>query len=393
MIRDSKLGLLFVFFALFIISCAPSLDVASLQIMPEDREKIEKLPSDVYVGKTWNVGVIEFENTTGIGPVRSTFGSFEKQHSYVKGGAAGIVATPSAVGVGYVEAGKSKTEGNFTVNQTEVIPKIGNMAANACEEVLLNLGGVKVYSRTALAKIFDEQKLQSSGMVDENTMVQLGKLAGLTHIITGSINNVKMEYGVSTGAALTSLTMQLATGKGIDNKPRWRVDVDATIKIINVETGKVEFSKSFTAAETAPGGKAENRPDFFLGIAQAGLKEAMKRSQDELGKMFPLRAYIQQLKGGKKAALLNVGHAQGVKPGEEFNVYNFETIEDPVTNEKKLSKYVVTKLTVSNQITENSAWCITDEKTKGFLKLGMLAEKSFAKRGFQKFKEGTEWLK
>lgn len=388
-----KRGFLLCMLLLLLVSCAPTLDVASLQVMPEDREKIDKLPKEVYVGKTWNVGVIEFENTTGIGPVRSTFGSYEKEHSYVRGGAAGVVATPGAVGVGYVEAGKSKTEGNFTVNQTEVIPKIGNMAANACEEILTNLGGVKVYSRTGLSKIFDEQKLQSSGMVDENTMVKLGQLAGLTHIITGSINNVKMEYGVSTGAALTSLTMQLATGKGTNNTPRWRVDVDATIKIINVETGKVEFSKSFTAAETAPGGKAENRPDFFLGIAQAGLKEAMKRSQDELGKIFPLRAYIQQLKGGKKAALLNVGHAQGIKPGDEFNVYNFETIEDPVTGEKKLSKFIVTKLTVSNQVTENSAWCVTDEKTKGALKLGMLAEKSFEKSGFQKLKEGTEWLK
>lgn len=381
------------FILLLLVSCAPTLDVASLPVMPEDKEKIDKLPSDVYIGKTWNVGVIEFENTTGIGPVRSTFGSYEKEHSYVRGGAAGIVATPNAVGVGYVEGGKSKTEGNFTVNQTEVIPKIGNMAANACEEVLLSLGGVKVYSRTSLSKIMDEQKLQASGMINENTMVQLGKMAGLTHIITGSINNVKMEYGVSTGATLTNLTMQLTTGKGVDTKPRWRVDVDATIKVINVETGKVEFSKSFTAAETAEGSKAENRPDFFLGIAQAGLKEAMKRSVDELGKLFPLRAYIQQLKGGKKAALLNVGHAQGVKPGDEFFVYNFETIEDPVTNEKKLSKYAVTKLTVSNQVTENSAWCVTDEKTKGFLKLGMLAEKSFEKSGFQKLKEGTEWLK
>lgn len=384
---------MFFLFMVLLMSCAPTLDVASLPVTPEDREKIESLPKEVYLGKTWSVGVIEFENTTGIGPVRSTFGSYEKEHSYVRGGAAGIVATPAAVGVGYVEAGKSKTEGNFTVNQTEIIPKIGNMAANACEEVLLNLGGVKVYSRTALSKIFDEQKLQASGMVNENTIVKLGQLAGLTHIVTGSINNVKIEYGVGTGAALTSLTMQLATGKGIDNTPRWRVDVDATIKVINVETGKVEFSKSFTAAETAPGGKAENKPEFFLGIAQTALKESMRRSVDELGKLFPLRAYIQQLKGGKKAALINVGHAQGVKPGDEFNVYNFETIEDPVTNEKKLSKYVVTKLTVSNQITENSAWCVTDEKTRSFLKLGMLAEKSFEKGAFQKLKEGTEWLK
>lgn len=388
-----KKGTILVFLLLFLTRCAPTLDVASLPITPEDKEKIDKLPKEVYVGKSWNVGVIEFENTTGIGPIRSTFGSYEKEHAYVRGGAAGIVATPGAVGVGYVEAGKSKTEGEFAVNQTEIIPKIGNLAANICEEVLTNLGGVKVYSRTGLAKVFEEQKLQASGMVDENTMVKLGQLVGLTHIVTGSINNVKFEYGVSAGATLTSLTMQLATGKETQTTPRWRVDVDATIKVINVETGKVEFSKSFKAAEAAPGGKAEKKPEFFLGLAQAALKEAMTRSIDELGRLFPLRAYIQQLRGGKKAALLNVGYAQGVRPGDIFYVYNFETIEDPVTGEKKLSKYFVAKLTVSNQVTENSAWCVTDEKSRSLLKLGMLAEKSFELGGFQKFKQGTEWLK
>lgn len=380
-------------FLLVLVSCAPTLDVNTLQIMPEDKEKVDKLPKEVYVGKDWNVGVIEFENRTGIGPSYSTFGSFQKTSSYVKGGAAGIVATPGAVGVGYVEAGKSKTEGEFAVTQTEVIPKIGGVAAQVSEEVLVSLGGVKVYSRDSLNKIFDEQKLQASGMVDENTMVKLGKLAGLTHIVTGSVNNVKMEYGISTGGAVGTALLSAYTGKNQQATPRWRVDIDTTIKVISVETGKVEFSKSFTAVETADGNKAEKRPEFFLGLAQAALKEAIMRSQYELVKMFPLRAYIQQLRGGKKAALINVGHSQGVKQGDKFYAYNFEVIEDPVTNEKKLSKYKVAELIVTDQVTENSAWAVTDEKTKGYLKLGMLVEKALEKGAFQKLKEGTEFLR
>lgn len=382
------------FLLLFIVvSCAPTLDVGSLQIMPEDKEKIEKLPKEVYVGKDWNVGVIEFENRTGIGPSYSTFGSFQKTSSYVKGGAAGIVATPGAVGVGYVEAGQSKTEGDFTVTQTEVVPKIGGVAAQVAEEVLVNLGGVKVYSRDSLNKIFEEQKLQASGMIDENTMVKLGKLAGLTHIVTGSVNNVKMEYGISTGGALGTALLSAYTKQKQDATPRWRVDIDTTIKVISVETGKVEFSKSFTAVETADGNKAEKRPEFFLGLAQSALKEAIMRSQYELVKFFPLRAYIQQLRGGKKAALLNVGYSQGVKQGDKFYAYSFEMIEDPVTNEKKLTKYKVAELIVTNQITENSAWAISDEKSKANLKLGMLVEKALEKGAFQILKESTEFLK
>lgn len=382
-----------VLFILILVSCAPTLDVNSLQVTPEDREKVEKLPKEVYLGKDWNVGVIEFENRTGIGPSFSTIGSYAQQHSYVRGGAAGIVATPGGVGVGYVEGGKSKTEGDFTVTQTQVIPKIGGVAAQVSEEVLISLGGVKVYSRDSLSKIFDEQKLQASGMIDENTMIKLGKLAGLTHIVTGSVNNVKMEYGVGTGAAVGKALLQAYTGQQQQTTPRWRVDIDTTIKVISVETGKVEFSKSFTAVETAEGSKAEKRPEFFLGLSQAALKEAIMRSQYELVKLFPLRAYIQQLRGGKKAALLNVGHSQGIKQGDKFYAYTFELIEDPVTNEKKLSKYKVAELIVTDQVTESSAWAVSDEKTKKNLRLGMLVEKAVEKGAFQKLKEGTEFLK
>ncbi len=51
------------------------------------------------------------------------------------------------------------------------------------------------------------------------------------------------------------------------------------------------------------------------------------------------------------------------------------------------------ELIVTDQVTENSAWAVSDEKTKANLKLGMLVEKAVEKGAFQKMKEGTEFLR
>jgi TolB-like protein len=55
---------------------------------------------------------------------------------------------------------------------------------------LVNLRRFKVMERAALEKILKEQKLQMSGVVDEKTAVNVGKIAGADAIIIGDVNIV-----------------------------------------------------------------------------------------------------------------------------------------------------------------------------------------------------------
>jgi hypothetical protein len=55
---------------------------------------------------------------------------------------------------------------------------------------LVNLRRFKVMERAALEKVLKEQKLQTSGVVDEKTAVNVGKIAGADAIIIGDINVV-----------------------------------------------------------------------------------------------------------------------------------------------------------------------------------------------------------
>lgn len=99
---------------------------------------------------------------------------------------------------------------------------------------LVNLRRFKVMERAALEKVLKEQKLQASGIVDEKTAVNVGKIAGADAIVIGDVN---VAGGVTTVSARvidteTSETIvakeEQAPGAGIDDveKTVGRVAID-----------------------------------------------------------------------------------------------------------------------------------------------------------------------
>lgn len=102
-------------------------------------------------------------------------------------------------------------------------------------EALVNSGLFDVFERERLATLIQEQNLQTSGMVDAETAISLGKLSGVKYIVTGKIMNFGRElktfngYGANTQTAFYRLK--------------------ADMKVIETETGKVLFSKTADAEE------------------------------------------------------------------------------------------------------------------------------------------------
>ena len=58
------------------------------------------------------------------------------------------------------------------------------------ENAFVNVGKVKVVDRVHIEDIFDEYAFQASGVIDESTAVEIGKLSGADIIVIGSINRV-----------------------------------------------------------------------------------------------------------------------------------------------------------------------------------------------------------
>lgn len=61
---------------------------------------------------------------------------------------------------------------------------------DALTEAVFNTGKIKIFERANLEKILSEQKFQSSGLVDEDTAKDIGKIAGVDFICYGTLKNI-----------------------------------------------------------------------------------------------------------------------------------------------------------------------------------------------------------
>jgi coenzyme F420-reducing hydrogenase gamma subunit len=358
------------------------LDVADYETTKLDRAKayIPDVCRDSYKNAIPRVAVVNFTNN-------STFGKAEIKNTRSKSskvGAVGIGISP--VGIGAVAASKSKSSSNSIKRKVDA--KISKSVTDVVETTIAQMGGARIYSRTDLEKILKEQKFQSSGLADDSTLVELGKMAGVKYIITGAINNVKQKYVEkvdtldNSDSSSDKRMKQLKTLANIAILAKnaltsgMTVETDMSIKILDVQSGEIVMSKNLNAKVNI--GDIPN-PSFdqIVGGLKEASKKALQSAKAELSKYFKVRGYIIKLKskGNDRVALLNVGENMKIKEGQEFFVYNFEEVEDPMSGKKSCD---MTKTNVilkaTNQITKNKTWATSSGKTKS-LRLNQLVER------------------
>src|SRR5271170_630922 len=115
---------------------------------------------------------------------------------------------------------------------------------------LVNSKRFDVYEREKLNTIMREQSFQASGFADPQTAVALGKLAGLRYILTGQI----LDYGQET---------KTFSGYGVTTRTTF-YRLRAGIKILDVKTGKVLFSRNDSAEEKVDEGQSMQSYDTTM---------------------------------------------------------------------------------------------------------------------------------
>jgi TolB-like protein len=200
---------------------------------------------------------------------------------------------------------------------------MGSIVAEWFITAMVKEGRFDVIERRLLQKILSEQQLAMSGVIDETSATQIGKLLGVKVIISGSVMKV-----------------------------RDMLEVNA--RIIDVENA------SIIAAESVKSSTASRLQDLIVEMSGKIIKN------------FPLEGYIVNRTG--QMVTIDLGNRAGVKPGMAFVVYREgDAIKHPKTGEVLDVKRINTgRITIKSVLGKISEAEIISEESAGDIKYGQL---------------------
>jgi curli biogenesis system outer membrane secretion channel CsgG len=406
------------FLASFLLAaCAtvPKIDPTAYPIDKGPKESPPKVCKSAYEAIFPKVAVVNFTNN-------STFDYANVVQSHVQGsgqrtavGGAAVGVVPGAAGVVWGSKENRQFQRDSETTQRQVNAKLSESVEDGVMNELVNMGGAKVFTRKEMEKIISEQKFQRSGLVDESTLVRLGKFAGVKYIITGSVNNIDLTYksyesarrgsqdtgrtvarrSEDTGTALAGLLIGTAVAATLEAMEGWNIGTEITLRILDVETGEVLFSDKVVGKVNIGKIPYPNYDALVGGIKKAASK-GIENTIPKLSKWFTVKGYIRQLRTRQdekeRYANLNIGEKVGLKPGSKMIVYTFEEMEDedPVSGSKKMTCNIMklpVELTVTDQIQAESAWTTVEGKPQDLkrVKVGQLVERQpLGGQGFMK---------
>lgn len=356
---------------------------------PPDKENIPRICKSTYESFFPRVAVVNFTNNT-------TFDYAEVVQTHVQGqgqqqavGGASVGVAPGAAGAVLGTKEKRQLQRDAKKIQRRINAKLSESIEDGVMNELMSMGGAKVFTRTEMNKILNEYKFQQSGLVDDTQLVRLGKLAGIKYMVTGSVNNVNLawrDYGSQQmgqpaqgkgawGAALAGGVLAAQEG--------WDITTDVAVRIIDVETGEIVFSKIVSGREILGKMPVPSYDALIGGIKKAAAK-GLEDCRPELSRWFTVKGYILQTRssadGTERSALINIGEKQGLKGGQKLVVYTFQEIADPFDESKKSCDMIKlsVELVVTDQLQPEKAWVLIrgDKNAVKHVKVGQLVERS-----------------
>lgn len=207
-------------------------------------------------------------------------------------------------------------------NKTSYGQRLGTAASDILVTELAKTGRFVVVERDKLNKLLDEQKLQSSGVIDPKTVVQVGKVLGLNAIVTGAVS----EFGVKTEGSEYLLVQS----------KRQTAEVTVDIRLVDAETGQVVYADS--GKGTAKSGKGSvlglgTRGGYDETLEGKALRAAIVEFTDNIvGQVSkkPWSCRIAAVRGD--VVYLNAGPLMGVEPGLKLDCFHLgKGITDPTT--------------------------------------------------------------
>jgi curli biogenesis system outer membrane secretion channel CsgG len=195
--------------------------------------------------------------------------------------------------------------------------KIGKNVAGQLVNELAKDGTFMVLERSQIQKIFDEQNISKSGAIDQSSAAKLGKLLGVSAIVTGSVNEFTVQ---SHKRGVLGIGVKVNTAKvGLNARI-----IDAnTGEIIATAEGKGEEESSNAQVGSFYGSSESGSENSLLGIAtKKALNEViaqLKTSENKL-KEIAVTGAIAYSDTAKNSTIADIGRTAGISTGAPLYV-------------------------------------------------------------------------
>ena len=225
------------------------------------------------------------------------------------------------------------------LNNQDNTSDIGKKLTQIVTSIAIQLNRYQVIDRNQLDEILNEQKFQTSGMVNENQVVEIGNLAGAKEALYIQINNFgqkgvptekqkkneeKEEPETGLFGWVVKEAVKAKIDKELEDVERYpnniNTIIDGEIRLLDIETGTAISSIIIFADHTG-------------GIKSKSLSDALKviRSQvkTKLKSMYQLKTEVLSINGNE--AILLLGEDMGMEEGTIFNISTLDqkkTIRD-----------------------------------------------------------------
>jgi TolB-like protein len=202
---------------------------------------------------------------------------------------------------------------------------MGEIVSEWLITALVKEGRFDVVERRLLKKIMEEQKLVMSGIVDEGSATQLGKLLGVKAIISGSVM-------------------------------RFENTLEVNARIIDVESASIVAAESVTSTSAT------------------GLEKLIAEMAERIIRDFPLEGYV--VRRDENSILIDLGKRSGVRRDMRFIVFKEgNVIKHPKTGEVLDVEKIRTGIVEIKNVREKTAeGRILEEKVPAAIEYGQMVE-------------------
>ena len=353
-----------------LVACLPKqitkIDPTAFYVDDDSQMQIPSVCKPAYEKTILKVAVVNFTNNTTFDYAKMVQESVQGSGQRTTVGGAAAAVGPGVAGIVWGEKEKTQFQRDSQRIEREVNAKLSESIEDGVTDELVNIGGMKVFTRSEMQKILTEYKFQMSGLVDNSTLIKFGSIAGVKYVVTGSVDNVNLKW-VSLESLRGGLSQHLgligsAIAAAAETQEGWNISTETTVRILDVETGEILFSKKVAGKEIVGKVPYPNFDALIGGIKKAASKGLLD-TRPELSKYFSVKGYILQTRtspdGKERAAIINIGEAQGLKPGSKLIVYTFQEIKDPFTGKSTCDRIKLPVNTeVTDQIQEDKAWVL-----------------------------------